>query len=516
MNNLSYFLTRTAAANGSRPAIFHGETTHSYAWMDRQVSRLANGLVSLGLKPGDHVGLILANNPSGLVSLFAPLRAGMTIVPMNPKLHPQEHGYMLENSESRALIVSASLLDGLLAADPDLPDRLVVIAIDRPAGDDPRIVDFADLLARSADRFEDADVDADDIAWIFYTSGTTGKPKGAMLSHRNLTTMVNTQLIEFNPVKASDRLAYIAPLSHSNGLMAFQHVARAAGHVFPTFSRFTAGDFYRMVERYRVTTAFMVPTIIQIMLDDPSHKEHDLSSLHTVMYGGAPMYVDRLKEAVDTFGPIFVQGFAQGEAPMGCTCLPREEHLARDEVGERRLGSAGRECLFVKVRIFDNDGNQLPPGEAGEIVVRGDLVMRGYWKNPEANRAALQDGWLRTGDIGYLDEGGYLFLTDRKKDMIISGGHNIYPREIEEVLYRHPAIQEATVFGLPDRKWGERVVAAIVRKGAAELDEAGVVEWCRGNLASYKKPTEVHFFDELPKSGYGKILKREVRILVGG
>jgi long-chain acyl-CoA synthetase len=514
MKNLAYLLTRTARLHASRPATLHGDAVRDYKWLNEHVSRLASGLVKLGLAKGDRVGLILQNEPRGLVSLFGPLRAGMALVPMNPKLHPSEHAYMLTHCGARALIVSRPYLDGLLALRGSLPDDLLLIGIDAVSPRDPHVLDFDSLLDAAEADVCDTDVEADDLAWIFYTSGTTGRPKGAMLSHRNLITMVNTQLIEFNPVQQSDRLAYLAPISHSNGLMAFQHVARGAGHVFPLFSGFRTKPFYEMVQRHRVTTAFMVPTMIQMMLDDPSHSDYDISSLHTIMYGGAPMYVDRLKEAVKVFGKIFVQGFAQGEAPMGCTCLPKEEHSVEGVDTEHRLGSAGRECLHVEVRIADEDDRILPEGTTGEIIVRGDLVMLGYWSDSAATAATLRNGWLHTGDIGHLDRDGYLFITDRKKDMIISGGSNIYPREIEEILYQHPAVQEATVFGVPDPKWGERVVAAVVVKGAASIDESQVVQWCVDHLASYKKPSEVRFLPELPKSGYGKILKRETRALL--
>jgi long-chain acyl-CoA synthetase len=515
MNNLSYLLTRTAAQHGSRPATFHGDSVRDYRWLDEQVSRLANGLAGIldaaGTPVrGERVGLILDNEPRGLVAMLGPLRAGMVIVPMNPRLHPAEHAFILANCGARLVIASRRHLDGLLAA-PGLPPGITVIGIDPGDGRPAAVRDFDALLAASDPVAADCEVAADDLAWIFYTSGTTGRPKGAMLSHRNLMTMVTTQLVECNPVQPDDRLVYAAALAHSNGLMAFQHIARGAGHVFPTFQGFRTGPFYELIEQHRVTTAFMVPTMIQMMLDDPGHRQRDISSLHTIVYGGAPMYVDRLEEAIRTFGQIFVQGFAQGEAPMGCTLLPGHEHHTATPAAVRRLGSVGRECLHVQVRIFDDEDRPLPAGQPGEIVVRGDLVMKGYWENPEANAEALRNGWLHTGDIGYLDEDGYLFLTDRKKDMIISGGSNIYPREIEEVLYRHPAVQEATVFGVPDPKWGERVVAAVVRKRDVDLDEAGLIGWCTEHLASYKKPSEVRFIDELPKSGYGKILKREVR-----
>jgi acyl-CoA synthetase (AMP-forming)/AMP-acid ligase II len=511
--NLAYLLTRTAKLYGSRPATFHGDSVQNYSQIHAQVSRLASGLAGLGLARGDRVGLILENDPRGLVAMFGPLRAGMAIVPMNPKLHPSEHAFMLNHSEARALIGTQAAIEGIQALGTSFPAGFVFICIGATGSAPADAIDFDRLLKQSSDNSSDISVGSDDLAWVFYTSGTTGRPKGAMLSHRNLMTMVATQLIEFNPVQPSDRLVYMAPLSHSNGLMAFQHVARGAGHVFPKFSGFRTGPFYDLVQEHKVTTAFMVPTMIQMMLDDPSHRERDISSLHTIMYGGAPMYVDRLKDAISTFGKIFVQGFAQGEAPMGCTCLPKHEHDLDTAAHDSRLASAGRECMLVEVRIFDDDDQPVAQGQPGEIVVRGDLVMLGYLRDPDATALALRNGWLHTGDIGYLDADGYLFITDRKKDMIISGGSNIYPRELEEVLYRHPAIHEATVFGIPDPKWGERVVAAVVVKDEHAMDEKALIQWCLDHLASYKKPSEVRFLPELPKSGYGKILKRETRKL---
>jgi len=458
------------------------------------------------------VGIVCDAEPRGLESLFGILRAGMVLVPMNPRLHPREHAYMLRNCEAAALICGASYREALIATASEFPSGMSVIGFDAdtPSGES-RVLDYDVLLTSGDEAFPDADVAPDSLAWIFYTSGTTGHPKGAMLTHRNLLTMVQQQLIEISAVQPGDRLAYVAPISHSSGLMSFQHVARGAGHVFADPPRFDAARYFALVERHRVTTTFMVPTMIQLLLEESSRARHDLSSLHTIVYGGAPMYVERLREAVDAFGPIFVQIFAQGEAPMACTSLSRHEHVGRDDMTLRRLASAGRESIGVEVRIFDAEDRPVPAGTTGEIVVRSDLVMTGYWGNADASADTLRNGWLHTGDIGHLDDAGYLFITDRSKDVIITGGYNVYPREIEEVLYRHPGVLEATVFGVQDPKWGERIVAAVaVREGHA-VQAPDLIDFCRGNLASYKKPSEVHFLPELPKSGYGKILKRELK-----
>ena len=508
MINLSYFLTRSARHAGAKAAVFHGDRQYSYREVNERVSRLAGALRGLRLEAGKRVAVITDTEPRGLECLFGVLRAGLVVVPIGPKLHPLEQAYIIGDCGASALICGQRFFADLSAAKL-LPPRLPTIVMD--AGAPPCTADYEDFLAQAAPCFHDADVDADDLAWLFYTSGTTGRPKGAMLSHRNLHAMITTQLIENNPVGADDRYAYLTALSHGSGLATFLQVARGAVHVFPTQRGFRAEHFYELVERHRVTAAQMVPTMIEMLLNDTSYRSYDLSSLRTIAYGGSPMYVDRIKAALSTFGPIFVQTYGLGEAPRGITCLTKADHIAADAAGERRLRSAGRESFNVKVRVCDDSGVAVRSGVEGEVVVRGDLVMKGYWNNPQASAEALRDGWLHTGDVGYLDDDGYLYLTDRKKDMIISGGSNVYPREVEDVLYRHRAVLEACVFGVPDPKWGERIVASVVlrKDQAATRDE--LIDWCRQSLAGYKKPSEICFLSELPKSGIGKILRRELR-----
>ncbi|MGH7240559.1 MAG: AMP-binding protein, partial [Candidatus Saccharimonadales bacterium] len=355
------------------------------------------------------------------------------------------------------------------------------------------VEDYEDVLTKGDPSFPDVNIEGDDLAWLFYTSGTTGRPKGAMLTYRALLSMITTQLIENNPLCQDDRFVYLTALSHGSGLAAFLQMARGACHVFPEKMSFDPEYFYQLVERYKVTVAIMVPTMIEMLLSNPNHRKYDLSSLRTIAYGAAPMYMERIREAISTFGPIFVQTYALGEAPRGCTCLQKADHVIAGNKSERRLGSVGRESFHVQVRTVDESGRLLPAGKEGEVVVRGDLVMKGYWKDSVATAETIKNGWLYTGDIGYFDEDGYLFLTNRKKDVIITGGANVYPREVEEILYQHPAVLEACVFGAPDSKWGERIVAAVVCRKDITVSEEDLISWCRKQLAGYKKPSQLSF-----------------------
>ena len=333
-----------------------------------------------------------------------------------------------------------------------------------------------------------------------------------MLTHRSLLAMVQLFLLDLNPARETDVLLHAAAITHGSGVSIFHHIARGAASAFPPTRSFEPRRIFEAIQRFRVTTMFLAPTMIHMLTTSGVHGEYDLSSLHTVFYGGGPMYVEQQQAAVRTFGPIFCQLFGQGEAPMVCTTLPKEEHLAGDDpVKLRRLGSAGRETVGTRVRVVDDDDRDVPPNTAGEIVVRGDIVMKGYWNQPDASAETLRNGWLHTGDVGHLDEDGYLFITDRKKDMIISGGANIYPREVEEVICTHPAVHEVAVIGVPDEKWGESVKAVVVLRAGVRTTAAELVEHCQRNLASYKKPSSVDFLAELPKNAYGKILKRELR-----
>jgi len=305
---------------------------------------------------------------------------------------------------------------------------------------------------------------------------------------------------------------HAAPLSHGSGLYALPNVARAATHVIPSVTSFDPVHIFECIQQHRITNIFVAPTMLNRLVDHPDIGRFDLGSLKSVIYGGAPMLVEDLLRALERLGPCLVQLYGQGESPMTITYLPHQDHVSDgDEAQHRRLGSAGIARTDVEVEIVDDDDRRLGTGEVGEIVTRSDLVMKGYWRDPDASKHSLRGGWLHTGDVGCLDEDGYLFLMDRSHDMIISGGENIYPREIEEVLVRHPAVREVAVIGIPDEEWGEAVKAVVSTVDGGEVTEEELIEFCRDHIASYKKPRSVDFVDELPRNNYGKIVKRKLR-----
>ena len=505
----SQFLIRAAERYPAQPAWIDSRGTTTFRKAADRVGKLAHALLSLGGQPGARVGVLMPNCPEGLEAILAPIQAGMAAVPMNIRLHPDEHAYMLNDSGAFVLIAGAEFRPHVSL----MRERLQTVEhfiFTGPGG--ARDLCYESLLEGHASSGSGPAIEADDLAWIFYTSGTTGHPKGAMLTHRVLITMAEQFLLDIDPVVPSDVLLHAAPITHGSGLAMFHHLARGSASAFPALRSFDPVGIFEAIERHRATTMFLVPTMINMLLGSAERRRYDLSSLKTVFYGGAPMYVEQLTEALRVFGPIFVQVFGQGEAPMTCTSLPKEEHLADgDPVRQRRLGSAGRATTAVQVRIVDEDDRAVPPDTMGEVVVRGDLVMKGYWNKPDATAETLRGGWLHTGDIGSLDPDGYLYITDRKKDMIISGGSNIYPREIEEVICRHPAVFEVSVIGVPDDKWGEAVKALVVARPGEPATEGEIIEHCKRHLASYKKPQSVEFLPGLPKNAYGKVLKRELR-----
>jgi acyl-CoA synthetase (AMP-forming)/AMP-acid ligase II len=382
--HVGHFLARAALRWPHRPAWLEGDVAVSFREAEARVNRLAHGLAALGARPGDRVGLVTPNCRQGLEAILAPMKAGMAVVPMNVRLHPREHAFMLNDAGARVLVYHELLRDHVAGMRDDLTsvERFVCIG-DGERGD----VGFEELQAEGPATPPAVVIEADDLAWLFYTSGTTGFPKGAMLTHRNLVAMAQLALLDLNPVRETDVLLHGAAITHGSGVSIFQQVARGAASAFPATRSFDPPAIFAAIERYRVTTMFMAPTMVHMLTASGLHGRHDLSSLHTVFYGGGPMYVEQQQEAVRTFGPIFCQLYGQGEAPMLCTVLPKAEHLAGDDpVTRRRLASAGRETTGMRVRVVDDDDRDVPPDTPGEIVARGDIVMKATRSSPRRRR----------------------------------------------------------------------------------------------------------------------------------
>jgi len=507
--NVGTLLTKSARTFPNNLALAYGSRKYSYSQFNARVNRLANALHSLGISKGDNVAILQYNYPETLESIFACFKAGIGAVPINFRLHPQECAFIIDHSSARAVIISPEFNDAIIEIRSKIPKVSSIISTAEAKGE---ILNYDDVLATESDQWRDVDVDPDDLAWIFYTSGTTGMPKGAMLTHRNLLAMTMNFYADVSPLGPSDAVLHAAPLSHGSGLYALPNVAKAAANVILESKTFDPELVFQTIEKYRITNMFAAPTMVKLLVDSPAVDKYDHSSMQCLNYGGAPMYVEDLKRAIKKLGNCLVQVYGQGESPMTITSLPHRDHVVKGTENQlKRLGSAGVQRTDVEVKIFDDEDNELPQGEIGEIVTRSDLVMRGYWHNPEATAETLRNGWLHTGDVGYMDEDGYLFMMDRSKDMIISGGENIYPREIEEVICKHPAIREVAVIGVPDAKWGEAVKAVVSLVPGKSVTAQDLLLFCGKNIARYKVPKSVDFVDELPKNNYGKILKRAIR-----
>jgi len=494
--NLAQHLDATARKYPFRAAVgYGGALLCDYATLAMRVARLASALrEDFGLTPGDRVAIASANVPEYLETLYAIWHAGLVGVPMNARLHGAELAYILEHSGARVCFASSDLATAIEARAPATLERVVVFG-----GRSYDVLLTADAIPVQPR----ADFD---LAWLFYTSGTTGRPKGAILTHRNLAVMGEAYMSEVDRIGYGDPLLHAAPMSHGSGLYMIPYVTHCGVNVVPESGTFDPDEIFNLLDMWPRASMFAAPTMVNRLADHPA--ECRVENLRTIVWGGAPMYGEDAVRALDRFGPRLAQIYGQGESPMTITFLPRNDLADRRHPRWReRLVSAGRPFACMEVIIVDEHGNELPAGETGEILCRGEAVMAGYWQNEEATAAALTDGFLRTGDIGVFDEDGYLFLKDRSKDLIISGGANVYPREVEEVLLRHPEVREVSVIGRPDREWGEVVVAYVV--GTAKPVDLDTL--CLNAIARYKRPRDYVFIDALPKNNYGKVLKTELR-----
>ncbi len=498
--NLANHMVKAASDYAAYPASAHGTTIlHSYSEVAKRVARLANAMLTcFNLQPGDRVALILANCPEYLELLYAVWHAGLIVVPINAKLHRKEFEFILGNCRANLCFITDKHAESIAAL--SIKHEMTTVDI----GSD----DYASLLSHPPRPVVTRELD--DAAWLFYTSGTTGQPKGAVLSHRNLMTMCDCYFSDVDPVEPWSAILHAAPMSHGSGLYGLAYVTRGGCHVIPGSGGFNPAEIYDLIEHWPGIAFFAAPTMVKRLLDYPVRT--DTRNLKAIVYGGGPMYVEDALAGLERFGSKLTQLYGQGESPMTITSLNASMHADKSHPRYlQRLASVGIAQSAVEVRIANDADVSLPVGTVGEILVRGASVMSGYWESPEASKEALRNGWLHTGDYGVLDEDGFLTLKDRAKDMIISGGSNIYPREVEEVLIKHPRIAEAAVIGRPDREWGEVVVAFIVSKDGDEIDVAELDELCKSEIAGYKRPRYYTRIAALPKNNYGKVLKTELR-----
>ncbi|MDE2641077.1 MAG: long-chain-fatty-acid--CoA ligase [Chloroflexota bacterium] len=502
-------LERAERLYGGRVAIVDGETRYTYAEAGQRIRRLAAGLLGLGLPVGAHIAILANNSHRYYETYFAAHYAGMPLAPLNIRLAGEELAFIIRDGDVRALLVGPEYLPLLAEFRDRLPDLRHVIVLDdtAPAGDhtyESLIEGSAPLDAAARDWAED------DLINLCYTGGTTGRPKGVMLTQRNVVSNAEHVQMTF-PVDEDDVWLHVAPLFHLADAWAC-YVMTMAGATQVCVPGFTPDGFLEAVQAEGVTATILVPTMINFVVNHPQVRDYDVSSLRLILFGASPMAVDRIQAAREIFGPVLCQAYGMTETAPVLTAQ-RLAWLDYDTPeGIERLASCGREVMGVRLRIVDAAGADVPPGGVGEIVVRGPNVMAGYWKRPQETAEALRDGWMHTGDIARMDADGFVYIVDRAKDMIISGGENVFTTEVENALYEHPAVLEAAVIGIPSERWGEAVHAIVVLRPGETASEADLVSFCHGKIAGYKCPKSVDFRTEpLPKSGPGKILKTELR-----
>lgn len=492
----------------ARPAIVDGGRTLTYRDLGERAHRIASALRGLGIEPGERVAIVAPNSASYIEMSHAIFVGGYVRVTPSCKLHVDEVRGIVEDCEPQVLVVSPDWLEQIDPIRSELSSVSQLVVLGPTAGS---AIGYEQLLALGSTAAPTQTPQPDDLCALLYTSGTTGRPKGAMLTHANWVAMMRNSMVELPPIESADVVLHVAPLSHFSGYVEPTYSARGACHL--VHESFAPDDVIEAIERNRVTTLPLVPTMLNLMLPDAEASGRDFSSLRTVVYGGSGIAPDRLRRAVRVFGDVFVQFFGLSETPMPLSALSQDDHrFDTTESPPARLASAGRVNPFVELRICDDLGVELPAGEVGEIVVRGDNVMLGYWRKPTETRAMIDaDGWAATGDVGRIDEDGYLYIVDRKSDMIVTGGYNVYPAEIENAISTLEEVQEVAVVGVPDQRWGESIKAVVVLRPGASLTEQDIVESCTQRLAGYKKPRSVDFVEMLPKTGSGKLMRRKVR-----
>jgi long-chain acyl-CoA synthetase len=505
MNSFREMLIKNAEYYPDKTAFIFKDKRYTFKQVNNRVNSIINALSVMGLKKGDHIGILAYNCPQ-YFEAFALSKAGFVCVPLNFRSVARELIYLINNSEIKTLIIAKEFIDLVNSLKSQIGGVKNFIALDFEADG---MKNYEELILRTHGPVEPGDnINPEDDAAIYYTSGTTGRSKGAVHTHKSLLAEINLPNRDLSP---EDNALCVMPFFHVGGTAAYQFGVYAAGATSVVLEKFNETDVLKIIESERITYVCMVPAMIIRLLDYPDLKEFDISSLKTIHFTGAPMPVDVLRRGTAVFGSLFHQELGQTET-LNLSRFKKNEYKINGTPKDiKRLESAGKPAIEGEIKIVDEKGNEVPLGQVGEIVSCSDRIMRGYWKMPKETDETIRDGWLHTGDLGRMDEDGYLFIVDRKKDMIISGGENIYSQEVEDALYSHPAVLYAAVIGVPDEKMGESVKAVLVLKSGATATEKEIIDYCKENLAGYKKPKTVEFFDSLPMTGSGKIQKNLIR-----
>jgi fatty-acyl-CoA synthase len=505
--NLANFLNETARRFPEETGFVWADKTWTWLQIDQRVNAMAAALQNrYGVMKGDRILIQSQNCNQMFESMFACFRLGAVWVPANFRQTPDEVAYLASASGAKGMICGGTFSAHAAACQTANSELEFIIRIG--AGT------FGDEYDGLVDEFSEqsvsvAAVNHDDPCWFFFTSGTTGRPKAAILTHGQMAFVITNHLCDLMPgTTQKDASLVVAPLSHGAGIHQLTQVARGAKTILLPTEKFDATEAWRLVEKWQVSNMFTVPTILKILTESPAVATHDHSSLRYVIYAGAPMYRTDQVHALKTLGPVIVQYFGLGEVTGNITVLPPEYHSVDKEL---KIGSCGYARTGMQVSIQDDKGNEMNPDMTGEICVIGPAVFAGYYNNPDANEKAFRNGWFRTGDLGHLDEEGFLFITGRASDMYISGGSNVYPREIEEKILTHPDISETAVIGIPDPVWGEVGLAVCVAKSGTTPDGEVITDWLASRMARYKLPKRFVFWPEMPKSAYGKIAKKLIR-----
>jgi long-chain acyl-CoA synthetase len=488
----------------TRTALCWEDYSMSFGELLTRVNRVANAMSRFG-QPGDRVGILAENLPEYVECYYGVPDAGMALNFLNYRLHPKEWAWILNNAEAKILIVQEKFLEAIEGHLGDVPTIEHVIVIGKGSAKYPS---YEDVVGAASPNRSPLAVDEDSTAWLLYTSGTTGFPKGAMLTHRNLMVAALNSVIEYE-AQPDERNLIAFPLCHVSGYAV--PVNQYRGGRIVLCPMFEPELWMQLVDKHGITNTSMAPTMLNFILQHPKVNEYNLGSLRGIGYGAAAMPVEVLRKGIERFGPIVYSGFGMTELGGNVLTFPKKDHVRAINGDEHLLLSCGTPMVMAEVKVVDEQMNECKPGEVGEIVVRGEQTLKGYFRNEEGTKKAYEGGWFHSGDMARRDEEGFFYIVDRMKDMILTGGENVYSREVEEVIYTHPAVSEAAIIGLPDPTWGENVTAVIVLKPGMSATEADIITAVRDRLAGYKKPKKVIFIDEMPKTVSGKIIKKDLR-----